>query len=137
MTDPNAPTHPVIETDPLELPRDAIKDLHATLGTLLGTAGTADADRLAALETELAAARAEVETWRHKAVHRAIGISRLRGTLAAVLDLASEEVARADAWGGGYRAAQVDLREALLTFGYPDQQLIAEHERITRGGDHA
>jgi len=60
----------------------------------------------------------DAETWRRKAVRRALRISRLEGTIQAVTDLASEEITARTEWGDGYRAAQADLREALREFGH-------------------
>ncbi|GAB2718363.1 hypothetical protein [Streptomyces bullii] len=63
--------------------------------------------------------RQQAERWRHKAIRRAIHISKLTGTLQAVTDLASEEITARTEWGDGYRAAIADLREVLREFGHP------------------
>jgi hypothetical protein len=60
----------------------------------------------------------EAEEWRHKAVRRAIRISRLEGTIQAVTDLANEEIPQGTDWSVGYRAALADLREVLREFGH-------------------
>lgn len=62
--------------------------------------------------------RADAEAWRHKAVRRALAISKLRGTIDACTDLADEPVTDRTGWGDGYRAAIGDLREVLREFGH-------------------
>ncbi|RSS11378.1 hypothetical protein [Streptomyces sp. WAC08401] len=63
--------------------------------------------------------RQQAETWRRKAVRRALTISKLTGTLQAVTELASEEITARTEWGDGYRAAITDLQEVLCEFGHP------------------
>ncbi|MET7429595.1 hypothetical protein ABZT16_11435 [Streptomyces flaveolus] len=63
--------------------------------------------------------RQQAEGWRHKAVRRAIQISKLTGIIQAVTDLASEEITARTEWGDGYRAAIADLQEVLREFGHP------------------
>ncbi|MFE4818576.1 hypothetical protein ACFRFU_19515 [Streptomyces sp. NPDC056704] len=65
--------------------------------------------------------RADANAWRHKAIRRALTISKLRGTIDAVTDLAHEEITARTEWGDGYRAAIADLREVLREFGQIDQ----------------
>lgn len=60
--------------------------------------------------------RADAEGWRHKAIRRALTISKLQGTIHAVTDLASEEITARSEWGDGYRAALADLQEVLREF---------------------
>ncbi|MER5875504.1 hypothetical protein ABT119_06185 [Streptomyces sp. NPDC001910] len=64
--------------------------------------------------------RADAEAWRHKAVRRALTISRLRGTIDACIDLVDEAVTDRSPRGDGYRAAISDLREVLQEFGHLD-----------------
>jgi hypothetical protein len=66
--------------------------------------------------------RADAETWRRKAISRALTISRLRGTIDALTDLADEPVTDPGPRGDGYRAAIVDLREVLREFGHLDRE---------------
>jgi hypothetical protein len=62
--------------------------------------------------------RADANTWRLKAIRRALTASRLRGTIDACIDLADEPVTDRTAWGDGYRAGIADLREVLREFGH-------------------
>jgi hypothetical protein len=73
---------------------------------------------LAVRDREMEQLRADANAWRHKAIRRALAISRLRGTIDACTDLASEEITARTEWGDGYRAAIADLREVLREFGH-------------------
>ncbi|MEV7364284.1 hypothetical protein [Streptomyces sp. NPDC091299] len=76
-------------------------------------------DAPAATEAAEPDARQQAEAWRRKAVRRALKISKLQGTLAAVTDLASEQITARTEWGDGYRAALADLQEVLREFEPP------------------
>lgn len=76
--------------------------------------------------------RADAEAWRHKAIRRALKISKLQGTIQAVTDLASEEITARTEWGDGYRAALADLQEALREFGHLPAAPDAAATRATK-----
>lgn len=78
--------------------------------------------------------RQESEAWRRKAIRRALGISKLQGTIHAVTDLASEEITARTEWGDGYRAAIVDLQEVLREFGQIDQPAKASSGKWLHAG---
>lgn len=77
--------------------------------------------------------RADAETWRRKAIRRALTISRLRGTIDALTDLADEPVTDPGPRGDGYRAAIVDLREVLREFGHLEAPHPAAGEWLHAG----
>jgi hypothetical protein len=79
-----------------------------------------------AVEREMEQLRADANAWRHKAVRRALAISKLRGTIDACIDLADEPVTDRTGWGDGYRAAIGDLREILREFGHLQLAAAAE-----------
>ncbi|MFE9432377.1 hypothetical protein ACFYNA_15465 [Streptomyces sp. NPDC006640] len=66
--------------------------------------------------------RVQTEEWRRKAVSRALTISRLRGTIDALIDLADDNVTDQTPWGDGYRAGNTDLREVLREYGHLDSE---------------
>lgn len=61
---------------------------------------------------------AKLADWRHKAVRRALQISRLTSTIQAVNDLAHEQVPSPFPWSSGYMTALEDLRNVLHEFGH-------------------
>lgn len=73
--------------------------------------------------------REQSESWRRKAVRRALHVSKLQGTVQAVADLASEEITARTEWGDGYRACLTDLQEVLREFGQPPFTATVEETR--------
>lgn len=59
------------------------------------------------------AAEATAETFRHKAVRRALRLARVTGVLDAIREMAAEKVTARNEWGDGYRDAIRDLNEIL------------------------
>lgn len=70
--------------------------------------------------TDLDQLRADANEWRRKAIRRSLTISRLRGTIDALTDLADEKITDPGARGDGYREAIGDLREVLREYRHLD-----------------
>lgn len=75
--------------------------------------------------TDLDQLRADANEWRRKAISRALTISRLRGTIDALIDLADEKITDPGPRGAGYSEAIGDLREVLREYGHLDGETAA------------
>ena len=63
----------------------------------------------------------EAETWRRKAISRAVALGRAERAINAIAEMAAEEVTHPGAWGDGYRDAIKGLTELLEAFAPKEQ----------------